>query len=99
MLYNSKTDYPFWLRDCVTQAKILKASIASMDFICEIYRPALLSAGELLTYLNLSEIEMNQDTRWVILTTIHELHREVDFYQNILKQSFPMEENTDESCL
>lgn len=28
MLYNPKTDYPFWLRDYATQAKILKASIA-----------------------------------------------------------------------
>lgn len=99
MLYNTKTDYPFWLRDCVTQTKILKAQIASMDFICEIYRPALRAAGELLTYLDFNEMELNQDTRWVILTTIHKLHREVDFYQNILKQSFLMEENTDEPCL
>lgn len=41
MLYNPKTDYPFWLRDYATQIKILNAGIASMDFICDIYRPKL----------------------------------------------------------
>lgn len=94
-----KTEYPFWLRDCVTQAKILKSKVASMVFIWEIYRPALHAAGELLTYLEVNEMELNQDTRCMILTTIHELHREVDFCQNIMKESFPMEENTDESCV
>lgn len=29
MLYSPKIEYPFWLRDYATQAKILKASIAS----------------------------------------------------------------------
>lgn len=88
-----KTEYPFWLRDCVTQTKILKARIASMDFICEIYRPALHAAGELLTYLDFNEMELNQDTRCMILTTIHKLHHEVDFCQNIMKESFPYDSN------
>ena len=34
MLYNPETNYPFWLRDYMIQTKILKAGIASMDFIC-----------------------------------------------------------------
>lgn len=89
MLYNPKTDFPFWLQDCVTQKKILEASIASMDFLCEIYRPALHAAGELLTYLDSNEMELDLDTRCMILTAIHELHDEVDFYQNIMKESFP----------
>ena len=36
MLYNPKTDYQFWLQDNITQTKILKAGMASMDFICEL---------------------------------------------------------------
>lgn len=88
MLYNSKTDYPFWLRDYATQAKILKASIASMDFIRELYRPALNLVDELLAYLDSDQIEMDQEIKWTILKTIHELHAEVAFYQNIIKESF-----------
>lgn len=48
MLYNSKTEYPFWLRDSITQTKILKAGMASMDFICELYRPTLNLVDELI---------------------------------------------------
>ena len=88
MLYNPKTDYPFWLRDNITQTKILKASIASMDFICNIYRPALHLVDELLEYLDSDQIELDQETKWTILDTIHELHAEVAFYQNIIKGSF-----------
>lgn len=94
MLYNSKTDYPFWLRDCVTQAKILKASIASMDFICEIYRPALNLVDELLTCLDSDRIELDQETKWMILDTIRELQAEVAFYQNIIKESFLDDSNS-----
>lgn len=88
MLYNPKTDYPFWLLDYATQIKILESSIASMNFICDIYRPALHLAGELLAYLDSDQIELDHDTKWIILNTIHELQDEVTFYQNILKESF-----------
>lgn len=88
MLYNPKTNYPFWFRDYATQAKILKASIASMDFICNIYRPALHLVDELLAYLDSDQIELDQETKWMILNTIHELQAEVAFYQNIIKESF-----------
>lgn len=88
MLYNPKTDYPFWLRDYATQIKILNAGIASMDFICDIYRPKLHLANELLEYLDSDQIKLDQDTKWMILNTIHELQDEVTFYQNILKESF-----------
>lgn len=88
MLYNPKTDYPFWLRDNITQTKILKAGIASMDFICKLYIPTLNLAGELLKYLDSDQIELDQETKWTILDTIHELHAEVAFYQNIIKGSF-----------
>lgn len=94
MLYNPKTDYPFWLRDYATQAKILKASIASMDFICNIYRPTLNLAKELLTCLDSDQIEMNQEIKWTILKTIHELQAEVTFYQNIIKESFLDDSNS-----
>ena len=94
MLYNPKTDYPFWLRDYATQAKILKASIASMDFICNIYRPALHLVDELLTCLDSDQIELDQETKWVILDTIHELQAEVAFYQNIIKESFLDDSNS-----
>ena len=88
MLYNPKTDCPFWLRDYATQIKILNAGIASMDFICDIYRPALHLVGELLAYLDSDQIELDHDTKWIILNTIHELQAEVTFYQNILKEAF-----------
>ena len=94
MLYNPKTDYPFWLRDYATQAKILKASIASMDFICNIYRPALHLVDELLTCLDSDQIELDQETKWMILDTIHELQAEVAFYQNIIKESFLDDSNS-----
>lgn len=94
MLYNPKTDYPFWLRDYATQAKILKASIASMDFIRELYRPALNLVDELLTYLDSDQIEMDQEIKWTILKTIHELQAEVAFYQNIIKESFLDDSNS-----
>lgn len=88
MLYNQKTDYPFWLRDYATQAKILKAGIASMDFICNIYRPALHLVDELLAYLDSNRTNLDTDTEWTILNTIRELQAEVTFYQNIIKESF-----------
>ena len=94
MLYNPKTDYPFWLRDYATQAKILKASIASMDFICNIYRPALHLVDELLTCLDSDQIELDQETKWMILKTIRELQAEVAFYQNIIKESFLDDSNS-----
>ena len=94
MLYNPKTDYLFWLRDHATQAKILKASIASMDFICNIYRPALRLVDELLAYLDSNQIELDQETKWMILDTIHELQAEVTFYQNIIKESFLDDSNS-----
>lgn len=88
MLYNPKTNYPFWLRDNMTQTKILKASIASIDFICELYRPTLNLVDELLTCLDSDQIELDQETKWMILDTIRELQAEVKFYQNIIKESF-----------
>lgn len=88
MLYNPKTDYPFWLRDNIMQTKILKAGIASMDFICELYRPTFNLVDELLKYLDSDQIEMDQETKWMILDTILELQDEVAFYQNIIKESF-----------
>ena len=94
MLYNHKTEYPFWLRDYATQAKILKASIASMDFICNIYRPALHLVDELLAFLDSDQIEMDQEIKWTILKTIHELQAEVAFYQNIIKESFLDDSNS-----
>ena len=94
MLYNSKTDYPFWLRDNITQTKILKAGMASMDFICELYRPALNLAGELLDYLDSDQIELDQETKWTILNSIRELQAEVKFYQNIIKESFLDDSNS-----
>lgn len=94
MLYNPKTEYPFWLRDYATQAKILKASIASMDFIRELYRPTLNLVDELLTCLDSDQIEMDQEIKWTILKTIHELQAEVAFYQNIIKESFLDDSNS-----
>lgn len=94
MLYNPKTDYLFWLQDCETQTKILKASIASMDFICELYRPALNLAGELLAHLDSDQIEIDQETKRTILNTIRELQAEVKFYQNIIKESFLDDSNS-----
>ena len=94
MLYNPKTDYPFWLRDNITQTKILKAGMASMDFICELYRPALNLAGELLNYLDSDQIELDQETKWTIINTIRELQAEVKFYQNIIKESFLDDSNS-----
>lgn len=88
MLYNPKTDLSFWLRDYAAQTKILKASISSMDFLRETYRPALRAAGELLTYLDFNEMELDLDTRCMILDIIRELQDEVTFYQNILKEGF-----------
>lgn len=94
MLYNSKTEYPFWLRDNITQTKILKASIASMEFISELYRPALHISKELLDYLDAHEINLDVDTKWTILDTIRELQAEVAFYQNIIKESFLDDSNS-----
>ena len=94
MLYNPKTEYPFWLRDYATQAKILKASIASMDFICNIYRPTLNLVDELLVVLDSDQIEMDQEIKWTILNTIRELQAEVAFYQNIIKESFLDDSNS-----
>lgn len=94
MLYNPKTDYPFWLRDRITQTKILKASTASMEFIFELYRPTLNLAGELLEYLDSDQIELGQETKWIILKTIRELQAEVKFYQNIIKESFLDDSNS-----
>lgn len=94
MLYNPKTDYPFWLRDNITQTKILKAGIASMDFICELYRPTLNLAKELLAYLDSDQIKLDQETKWMILDTIRELQAEVTFYQNIIKESFLDDSNS-----
>ena len=94
MLYNPKTEYPFWLRDYATQAKILKAGMASMDFICELYRPALNLAGELLDYLDIHTANLDADTKWIILDTIRELQAEVKFYQNIIKESFLDDSNS-----
>ena len=88
MLYNPKTDYPFWLRDYMIQTKILKAGIASMDFICELYRPTLNLVDELLAYLDSDQSELDQETKWTIIDTIRELQNEITFYQNILKESF-----------
>ena len=94
MLYNPKTDYLFWLRDNITQTKILKASMASMDFICELYRPTLNLAGELLDYLDVHTANLDVDTKWIILDTILELQDEVKFYQNIIKESFLDDSNS-----
>ena len=94
MLYNPKTDYPFWLRDYATQEKILKASMASMDFICELYSPTLNLAGELLDYLDIHTANLDADTKWLILDTILELQAEVKFYQNIIKESFLDDSNS-----
>ena len=94
MLYNPKTDYPFWLRDNITQTKILKAGLASMDFICELYRPTLNLSGELLKYLDSDQIELDQETKWTIINTIRELQAEVAFYQNIIKESFLDDSNS-----
>lgn len=94
MLYNPKIGYPFWLRDYATQAKILKAGIASMDFICKLYMPILNLTGELLKYLDSDQIELDQETKWMILDTIHELQDEVAFYQNIIKESFLNDSNS-----
>ena len=94
MLYNPKTDYPFWLRDYITQTKILKAGLASMDFICELYRPALNLVDELLKYLDSGQIELDQETKWMIINTIRELQAEVAFYQNIIKESFLDDSNS-----
>ena len=94
MLYNPKTDYPFWLRDNITQTKILKACMASMDFICELYMPTLNLVDELLAFLDSDQIEMDQETKWMILDTIRELQAEVAFYQNIIKESFLDDSNS-----
>lgn len=94
MLYNPKTDYPFWMRDNITQTKILKAGMASMEFICELYRPALNLVGELLDYLDVHTANLDVDTKWIIIKTIRELQAEVAFYQNIIKESFLDDSNS-----
>ena len=94
MLYNQKTDYPFWLQDNIIQIKILKAGMASMDFICELYRPTLNLAGELLDYLDAHTANLDVDTKWIIIKTIRELQAEVKFYQNIIKESFLDDSNS-----
>ena len=94
MSYNPKTEYPFWLRDNITQTKILKAGMASMDFICELYRPALNLAGELLDYLDVHTENLDVDTKWIIIDTIRKLQAEVKVYQNIIKESFLDDSNS-----
>lgn len=94
MLYNPKTEYPFWLQDYATQIRILNASIASMNFICDIYRPALRLSRELLEYLDSNMTNLDTDTKWTIIKTIHELQAEVTFYQNIIKESFLDDSNS-----
>ena len=94
MLYNPKTNYPFWLRDYIIQTNILKAGMASMDFICELYRPTLNLVDELLICLDSDQIEMDQEIKWTILKTINELQAEVAFYQNIIKESFLDDSNS-----
>lgn len=94
MLYNPKTDYLFWLRDNITQTKILKAGMASMDFICELYGPTLNLVDELLAYLDSDQIELDPETKWMILDTVSELQAEVAFYQNIIKESFLDDSNS-----
>ena len=94
MLYNPKTNYPFWLQDNITQTKILKAGMASMDFICELYRPALNLIGELLDDLDAHTANLDVDTKWIIIKTIRELQAEVKFYQNIIKESFLDDSNS-----
>ena len=94
MLYNPKTDYRFWLRDYITKTKILKAGMTSMDFICELYRPTLNLVDELLAFLDSDEIELDQETKWIIIKTIRELQAEVKFYQNIIKESFLDDSNS-----
>ena len=94
MLYNPKTEYPFWLRDNITQAKILKAGMASMDFICELYELTLNLVDEMLAYLDSDQIELDQETKWMILDMICELQAEVKFYQNIIKESFLDDSNS-----
>ena len=94
MLYNPKTDYPFWLRDYIAQTKILKAGMASMDFICELYRPTLNLVDELLAFLDSDQIEMDQEIKWTIIKIIHELQAEVAFYQNIIKEPFLDDSNS-----
>ena len=94
MLYNPKTDYLFWLQNYETQIKILKSSIASMDFICDTYRPALRLSRELLDYLDTHKTNLDTDTEWIIIKTIRELQAEVAFYQNIIKESFLDDSNS-----
>lgn len=94
MLYNPKTDYPFWLRDYETKIRILESSIASMDFICDIYRPELRLSRELLDYLDANTANFDMDTKWTILKIINELQAEVTFYQNIMKESFLDDSNS-----
>ena len=94
MLYNPKTEYLFWLRDYATQTKILKAGMASMDFICELYRPTLHLVDGLLAYLDSNRTNLDTDTKWAILKTIRELQAEVAFYQNIIKESFLDDSNS-----
>ena len=94
MLYNQKTDYLFWLQNYATQIRILESSSASMNFICDTYRPALYLSKELLDYLDAHETNLDVDTKWTILKTIHELQAEVAFYQNIIKESFLDDSNS-----
>ena len=94
MLYNPKTNYPFWLRDYATKIRILESSIASMDFICDIYRPELRLSRELLDYLDANTVNFDVDTKWTILKIINELQAEVAFYQNIIKESFLDDSNS-----
>ena len=68
--------------------------MASMDFICELYRPTLNLVDELLAYLDSDQIELDQETKWMIINTIRELQAEVAFYQNIIKESFLDDSNS-----
>ena len=65
-----------------------------MDFICELYRPTLNLVDELLAYLDSDQIELDQETKWMIINTIRELQAEVAFYQNIIKESFLDDSNS-----
>ena len=94
MLYNPKTDYQFWMQNYATQIRILESSSASMNFICDTYRPALYLSKELLDYLDAHETNLDVETKWTILKTIHELQAEVKFYQNITKESFLDDSNS-----
>ena len=93
MLYNPKTEFSFWRRNYVTQMKILKANVATMKFIGETYKPIFYVSNELITYWDLNKMKLDRDISYMILSTVRELQNEVDFYQNILKESCVYDSN------